>query len=288
MRPISSQASDRSSLLIDEEPELDRLYLAPREEFIKLRDDLAGRLREEGDQEAATRVKQLKKPTVSAWLVNQLGRTRQVDAQRLTKAGEALEHAQQEALAGGDPRGFEAARREEGIALRLLRAAAVEILPSASAATLDRVVTTLRAAAATPEGRLLLRQGRLAEDLEPPGFEALSGGMALKPEKRGARPADGGERRRQGKIDALRRRKQEADANAAHLADEARQLEGGAKEAAVQASRAARAAAGARQRADAAAEKARSIQTELAELEVGDRDAGQAVRPRRAPLGSRN
>jgi hypothetical protein len=39
----------------------------------------------------------------------------------------------------------------------------------------DRATQTLRAASLTPEGRELLKQGRLTEELEPPGFEALAG-----------------------------------------------------------------------------------------------------------------
>ena len=52
--------------------EVDRLYELPLEEFTAARNELAKRL---GD----TSVKELKKPTVTAWTVNQLARTREVD-----------------------------------------------------------------------------------------------------------------------------------------------------------------------------------------------------------------
>jgi hypothetical protein len=46
---------------------------------------------------------------------------------------------------------------------------------SASDATLDRIATTLRAAAVVDEYRDLLRSGRLVEELQPQGFEAFAG-----------------------------------------------------------------------------------------------------------------
>jgi len=54
-----------------------------------------------------------------------------------------------------------------------LVAAARELAPEASAATLERVSRTLRAAAVTEEGRELIARGRLVRELEPPGFDVL-------------------------------------------------------------------------------------------------------------------
>ena len=83
--------------------EVDRLYKLPLEEFTAARNDLAKQL---GDAS----VKQLKKPTVPAWTVNQLARTREVDVRRLLRAGEQLEQAQKQAVEGGDQQAFERAR----------------------------------------------------------------------------------------------------------------------------------------------------------------------------------
>ena len=159
--------------MIDEEEELAALYSIPLEEFTAARNDLAARLEAAGNKEAAIRVKRLKKPSISAWATNQLARNRQVDMARLLKAGEVLEKAQQ-AVLSGKPTDFEKARQEEGAAVRVLRGAAKDMLPSASAAILDRVTQTLRAAS-TAEGRARLKEGRLTEDLEPAGFEAFAG-----------------------------------------------------------------------------------------------------------------
>jgi len=259
-----SQASDRG-LSIDEESELDDLYAAPLDQFIKLRNDAASRLKKEGNEEAAARVAALKKPSVSAWAVNQLARTGSIDFQRLIKAGEALEQAQSRAISGGDSSGFEAARREESAATNLLRAATKQVLPSASPAILDRVVSTLRAGAATPQGRVLIKQGRLSEDLEPTGFGAFSG-ISLTEAPTQAGPAADDRTKHKDKVESLRKLKREADEKAKGLEAEARDLEEAARAAESLAKRALRAAEAARKTADAAAEDARSIKAELDDL----------------------
>ena len=130
--------------------EVDRLYELPLEEFTAARNELAKRL---GD----TSVKQLKKPTVPAWTVNQLARTREVDVRRLLRAGEQLEQAQKQAVEGGDQKAFERARGAERDALRRLRSQAADLLRAgghpANDSTLERVTSTLRAGSATEEGR---------------------------------------------------------------------------------------------------------------------------------------
>jgi hypothetical protein len=199
--------------------------------------------------------------------VNQLARKRELDVQRLIKAGEALEQAHRQAISGEDVTGFEAARRDEDAAIRRLLDAAEE-LGSASGTTLERVGKTLRAAAATPEGRLLVKQGRLDEDLEPPGFEALAELAMRAPRARRPRAATGRDepapQRRQ--LETLRRRKQAADERSKGAADEARELERQAREADQVAKKAQRAAASARKRADVAAAQAQQLEDELAEL----------------------
>jgi hypothetical protein len=151
--------------------ETDRLYELPLEEFTAARNALA---KETGD----AAVKQLKKPSVPAWAVNQLARRREVDVRRLLRAGEKLEEAQKEALRGGSQSAFERARSDERDAVKLLRAAAADVLRDgghpASDQSLERIAQTLRAGAATEEGRAALRAGRLTDDIEPQGFDAFA------------------------------------------------------------------------------------------------------------------
>ena len=149
--------------------ELDRLYGLPLNEFTAARDEIAKRLRGEGERELADEVKALRKPTVAVWLVNQLAREREVDIKRLLKAGEGLAKAQAKATRED----FQQARADEQHALRRLAEAAREAGVGPQAA--DRAIQTMRAASLTDEGRELLKRGRLTEELEPPGFEALVG-----------------------------------------------------------------------------------------------------------------
>jgi hypothetical protein len=167
------------------EEELDRLYALPLNEFTAARDDIAKRLRGEGERELADEVKQLRKPPVAVWLVNSLAREREVDVKRLLKAGEALASAQ----AAATREGFADARRDEQHALERLAGAARELAgrEGVGAPAADRAVQTLRAASLSEEGRELLKRGRLTEELEPPGFEALSGMPVAPPEPK--RPA---------------------------------------------------------------------------------------------------
>lgn len=149
------------------EDELDRLYGLPLNDFTAARDEIAKRLRGEGERELADEVKALRKPTAAVWVVNKLAREREIDVKRLLNAGEALGKAQASA------KGFAEARRDEQEALGRLASAARESGVGPQAA--DRAIQTLRAASLTEEGRDLLKRGRLTEELEPPGFEALVG-----------------------------------------------------------------------------------------------------------------
>jgi hypothetical protein len=159
------------------EEEIDRLYGLPLDEFTRGRDELARRIRQEGDGALATEIKQLRKPSLPAWVVNQLAHQREVDMQRLLKAGEQLAGAQVAAIRAQSGDAFVEARRDEQQALEALSARAQEILADAGRGTavLDRVLATLRAGSLTEDGRALLKSGRLTEELEPPGFEALAG-----------------------------------------------------------------------------------------------------------------
>jgi hypothetical protein len=242
---------------VDFEGELDRLYRLPLKEFTAARDELAKRLRAEGEPERAAEVKQLRKPTAAVWLVNQLAKERELDLQRLLKAGESLTTSQAKAAAGASSETFAEARRDEQHAVAQLAKAAREIARRAAigAPAVEKATETLRAASLTSEGRELLRRGRLTEELEPPGFEVLTG-MPSAPAKPKRKPArDQGAEKRQ----ALRRARERVG----QLRAEERELLKAAQAAAREAERA-------KAEADAADQKAREIseQREAAEAEV--------------------
>jgi hypothetical protein len=197
--------------------DLDELYRLPLSEFTAARNELARRLKAEGHAEEADEVKALRKPTVPVWLVNQLAHERQLDVQRLRKAGEALAKGQAAATAGRSSDAFNEARQEEQHALSRLADAAKELAAreKLGAGAADRALATLRAASLTEQGRDLLKRGRLTEELEPPGFEALAGLVGDAPPRRATAPkADKRDalKRAREKLKELRAEEREADA----------------------------------------------------------------------------
>lgn len=169
---------------VDEE--IDRLYGKPLAEFTAARDALARDLRRAGDSSAADQVKALRKPTVSAWAINQLARNERMKVRSLVVAGEKLRSAHAELLGGGKPAKVAEASDTERKAISHLVSSAAKILAqgghSPSESTLERVAGTLRAAAVDDEGRLLLERGRLTHDLDPSGFGPP--GAVAKPTRR--------------------------------------------------------------------------------------------------------
>jgi hypothetical protein len=150
------------------EKEIDRLYGLPVEEFTAARNDLAKRLRAEGERAAPARVKELRKPTAAAGVVNRLARSERMNMRALLTAGERLRNAQAKLLKGGAPNAVHKAAEDERKALSALLDAARR--DGAGEPVLRKVEQTLRAAAIDEEARELIKQGRLTEDLQPVGF----------------------------------------------------------------------------------------------------------------------
>ena len=80
---------------VDLENDIDRLYVAPREEFVRERDALVKTLRAAGDREAAAEVGAIRKPTLVAWTVNQLAHMERRDVDLLLDAGKRIIDAQE-------------------------------------------------------------------------------------------------------------------------------------------------------------------------------------------------
>ena len=164
------------------EPEVDQLYALPPEEFTSARNELAKSLRDGGHKEDADAVRALKKPSVGAWLLNQLARTRAKEVARLVDAGEKLRKVQ--ATGKGDLR---AATQEERAAVAQLLEEARSMLEDSgrapTEAALQPVRTTLAAAAADSDSAAQLRAGRLERELEPPAFGGLLGQLPPPPKR---------------------------------------------------------------------------------------------------------
>jgi hypothetical protein len=246
--------------MTDVDRELDRLFGLPLGEFTRARNDLAKRLKANKEDEAAEEIRALPKPTVPAWTVNQLSRVDRAGIRALLEAGKALGGAQQRLLRGDDAgAALRDATVRERQAVEHLTERARAVLEDAdrpaTAAVLDRIGTTLRAAAVTDDGRALLETGRLTTELEPPGFDAFApveGRAARRPKPKPARGHDElAERRRRREERQLRRRELQEKARIAERA--ARDAEREAGRAEEKAAKARRVAEQARAEADAAA-----------------------------------
>ena len=236
------------------EGDLDRLYQVPLSEFTSARDELTQQLRAQGEREKALEIKKLRKPTAGVWVVNQLVRERPLDVQRLLKAGESLTKSQAKAAAG-TPQTFPEARRDEQHALEQLAEGAREIAERAGIGSpaLGKAMETLRAASLTAEGRELLRRGRLTEELEPPGFEALAGLEGRGRQVAPAKPPRSDDR------DQKRQALKQARARVRQLRADERELATVARAAAREAERAEAEAGAAQNRAADAQERARAM-----------------------------
>jgi hypothetical protein len=253
------------------EKEIDHLYSKPLDEFTAARDALARDLRKAGDKASADEIKALRKPTISAWAINQLVRKERMKIRSLLVAGEKLRSAHAEVLAGAQPAKLREATEAERKAIAHLLSSAAAVLSQAGHAvnesTLDRVATTLQAAAVDEEGRALLEQGRLTGDLDPTGFGPLAGVTIPK-----RRAKDGQDRA--GDRDRDRRRKaQAAEEKLRALRAELRDLAKAAADAdgrvagARQALRTAeQEAKGARRKHERAERRLKDAETELAKL----------------------
>jgi hypothetical protein len=208
------------------ETELDALYALPPAEFTAARNDLARRLKQAGQEEPAARIKSLRKPTAPLWAVNQLARRNPEGIGRLLAVAEQLRKAQQNALGGGESAALRAATADERKIVRELTQEGDELLrESGHGAAGDRIAATLRAAAFTPGQRELLRQGRLSEELESSGFDALAGMEIPRASTRPRAPSQAERRRREERERKLRDQAAKMRREAAQAAREVREAE---------------------------------------------------------------
>lgn len=159
------------------EEQVDALFQLPLTDFTAARNALAGRLKKGSHVEEAERVKSLPKPGVPAWAVNQIYWQHRADFDKLMAAGAEFRDAQAAQLQGkaGDLRAALDARREvlsrlSHLADTILRGADHSPTPE----TMRRVTTTLEAISTYGDHPDVPRAGRLVDDVEPPGFEALA------------------------------------------------------------------------------------------------------------------
>ena len=162
---------------MDVEDEVDALFKLPLGEFTPARNALAARLKKGGQQAMADAAKMVPKPSVAAWVVNQLYWWHRGPFDRLIEAGDRFRRAQstQQTRNSAGVREHLEARREAQAAL--VRIAADVLRDGGYSGTRDmlrRVTSTLEALATFGSLPDAPRAGRLTAELEPPGFDMVA------------------------------------------------------------------------------------------------------------------
>ncbi|HEY6377635.1 MAG TPA: hypothetical protein VI316_00480 [Candidatus Dormibacteraeota bacterium] len=258
------------------------LYHVPLDEFVAARSALVTRLRSSGDREAAAAAARARKPSLGAWLVDQLAREApEAIAELLAASADTLE-TQRSLLTQGPDAGSDvrdaSARFAE--ALGVVRGRARDILEESehpvSDVTLRRAETTAHAAAVGGAAtRHALFRGTLDRDLDPPGFAAIA---ELEPDAPEVARAIAGLRRARGPS-ASRRGPDLADASrVSRLRADLRAAEREAMEKRRAADRAVARAARAAERADRLAADALAAREEATTAERAVTPAEEAAR----------
>ena len=188
----------------------DELYGAPFDEFIARRDARARELRKEKRREEADAVKQLRKPALSAWALDQLARHDRDVLDALLAAGAALRQAK-----GGDTL-RDATREERGAVARAAERAAALLRDGGHTVTdktASEIRDTLHAAALDEETRDLLARGLLVEPRQAIGLGGfvLGDAPATEPASTEKKPKKAKKAKKPKTDDAAERRKREAE-----------------------------------------------------------------------------
>jgi hypothetical protein len=164
MQTSPSTESDQAAELAAE------LYLVPPARFVATRDQIARQASQAGRQELATRLRELRRPTQSAWLVNLLVRNEPETMAELRQLGRRLREAQT-TLAGAELRRLSEQRRTlVGDLLELARQQAAEAGAAVTERALTEVESTLNAALVDLAAASAVMSGRLVRPMAHNGF----------------------------------------------------------------------------------------------------------------------
>jgi hypothetical protein len=267
---------------------IERLFLAPFDDFVEQRKAMAAALRAAGDVAAAREVLASKKPSRTAWAINQVAR-RHPDALRAAMGAlEEATGAQSSADGEAMRTSARAFRDRVGDVVKLCETTLEESGAGLNAVQARRLGETLRAAMAGPgEARDRLMAGRLVEDLEvedpfaglPERAPSRATGRAAKAEvAAGSKAHPGAKEQRVREQEEARARAAQREGAARERAIEQarhklRELEEEARQARVAAHQAETAAA----RAQAEAEKVRRASQAVEERLAKAREALKAL-----------
>lgn len=253
------------------------LYGLPLDCFVPERGALAKELRQQGQREQAAAVASLRKPSVAAWAVNQVVRSQARDVKALFDAGDRLQKAQSELLAGrGDAAALRDAVERQRTAVEKLVDRAGGLLSAdgheLTQATLERVSETLHAAALDEDARSQVQDGCLERELRHVG---LGGGGELAAPA--TRPPGRAKGKTAGKADQADEKRQERER--AERLKAARKAETDARRAADRADRELRAAQARRDDAESKLEEAeRALEAAHERAEQTSREHERAKR----------
>jgi len=169
----------------------DELYALPPEDFRAARDERAAQARASGDKALAREITALRRPVVSAWLVNLLARDEKGQMSELLALGASLRDAQQ-ALDGDQLRELSTQRRDlVGAMVAAVKRRAAQDGRAVSLQVEREVEATLQAALADPEAAAAVSSGRL---VSPLSYAGLGAGEAVAvPLRPGALAREGGQ-----------------------------------------------------------------------------------------------
>jgi chromosome segregation ATPase len=167
----------------------DELYALHPNDFSSARDERIKKAKADKQAPLAKALGQLRKPTQSAWLVNQLWRDQRDVMEQLFELSGELSQAQRSA-SGDELRELTQQRRAIEMALmQQARALANKSKVNLSPEMEREVQETLSAALAEPEHADEVRTGRLVKPIEYAGFGTLATGAAAAAKPRAAAPA---------------------------------------------------------------------------------------------------
>ncbi|WP_219414314.1 hypothetical protein [Pseudonocardia nigra] len=253
----------------------DELYSLPRDEFTAARNAAAKRAREEGERELAEQIRELRRPSTAAWLVNLLAREQPDEVRALVELGDGL-RAAQEQLEGDELRRLSRQRHElvHGL-VQQARAIGRSAGHKASEATVRELEDTFTAAVNSSAAAQAVAGGRLTAALDPSDTGPLTTEPPSPPPQR--RSDDRSDRDERLRRDLDRARAEAADADSAR--DDAERGLGDAERAADEAGSALQELRSRLEEAERAEHDARRrVRTAQRDLDAADRAAREAQR----------
>ena len=159
---------------------IDQLFAVPLKTFVAERKRLADRLKASGNPGAAKELAKTPRPSVSAWIVNQMARQDRPLLRDFAELTDRLRGAQGQIARAKPGEGASELLAEHRAAIKRLRGRAEEILRASGQAVrpqvLDRVLRNLRVGMADVAVRPTIERGRLIEDVAAEeGFAGLVG-----------------------------------------------------------------------------------------------------------------